>query len=244
MGDQSIPYARVEAGLAIGFRLGTSSFLAPPGILFGEPDLKFLIEPFGVHVASVFVPFFGIFVPSDDRIKTNETALDTGQCLSNLARLSPKSFSYIDEWAGASTGAIEEGSTHTGFVAQELGSVLPSAIRESTILIGGEEVTDFNEYNLQDLFPEIVGAVQEVTGSTAREIARNRCLDPWSTSPRTVPAAVDAFCTCTDTAWSGQLACFCSELTTLCAGAGSGWGGCGASDPLKRACGLSGVSSL
>ena len=175
-GDQAVTYTSIQADFAIGFRLGTSSILMPSGILLGEPDLKVLIEPFGVHVASVLVPFFGIFVPSDQRIKREVEDVDGAEALSNVMNLKPRTYLYEDFWhqartaSGAGRGEGED-SDHwgssvpkiRGFVAQEVEMVLPNSVEEKTMKLNGLTVDDFKTLRKEDIITETVAAIQELT---------------------------------------------------------------------------------
>jgi hypothetical protein len=160
-GDQSIPYARLQSGSSIGFRLGTNSSFMPSGVLFGEPDLKVLLEPWGLHVASAFFPFFGIFFPSDERIKTNIADMDINEAFRNVMNLEPRIYNYIDEWnAMQGKYPVEE---RRGFIAQEVEEVLPNSITETKMNIKGEVIEDFKDLRKDDIITELVGAFQEMT---------------------------------------------------------------------------------
>ncbi len=161
-GDRSVPYSRLQAGLAIGLRLGTDSVLTPPGILFGEDGLKVLVEPFGVHVASAFFPVVGVFVPSDARIKTDVRHMDGAEALRNVLALRPRTYHYTDEWYdGVLHATAEERAVRRrGFVAQELRRVLPNSVRNTTYLLGGKMVDDFMDVRKEDIVTDVVGALQ------------------------------------------------------------------------------------
>lgn len=171
-GDQAVTYTSIQADFGIGFRLGTSSILMPSGILLGEPDLKVLIEPFGVHVASVLVPFFGIFVPSDRRIKREVEDLNGASALSNVMNLKPRTYRYEDFWHEARTasGTGSHGGEGTvpkirGFVAQEVEEILPNSVEEKSMKLNGLTVDDFKTLRKEDIITETVAAIQELAYS-------------------------------------------------------------------------------
>ena len=244
LGDTTVPYARVESLTAIGFRVATDDLLAPSGILFGEPDLKMFIEAGGVSIATASTPYFGTFIPSDDRIKTNETDLPSIDALSHVLSLVPKTFYYLESWVNASTGAINGSVPSTGFIAQELATVLPTSIRQTSILINDTEVDDFNTYRLEDLLPQIVGAIHDLAKSQGTQIGRSYCLDPFSATPYNVTTEAADFCNCTSAAYADQLSCLCTELDAMCVAVSNTFAICADSDPLKRACGIAGFSGL
>lgn len=177
-GDQNIPYARLQAEFAVGIRLGTDSFLTPPDILFGEDGLKFLVEPLGVHVASVFIPFFGVFIPSDERIKTNITTMNTTRALQNVLSLRPTTYRYTEEWYNAlgETTEEERGEDRRGFIAQEVEQILPHSVRETTMYLGGEYVDDFRDLRKEDIVTEVVGALHEIHNNRIIESAYNALM--------------------------------------------------------------------
>lgn len=233
-GDQSTPYSRLQAGVAIGFRLGTPSFLMPPGVLLGEPDLKMLIEPFGVHVASIFVPFFGIFIPSDERIKTDITDMDSTEALQNVLKLQPKTYYYIDEWhqmLGENTQE-ERGEKRRGFIAQQVKEVFPHSVKENLINLNGETIEDFNELRKEDIVTDVVSALQEMYAISVLETAYNifESGDPLQSSlnkrdppqnrtlPTHVPSRVNVMKECiADTSPSKIRAkCICESLIEFC----------------------------
>ena len=174
-GDQGVTYSRLQAGLAIGFRLGTDSFLTPPGVLLGEPDLKVLIEPLGVHIASILVPFFGIFIPSDERIKTNITDMNSTEAIQNVMAMSPKTYYYTDTWhemLGEDT-QDSRGSKRRGFIAQDIEKILPHSVKKTTVNLDGEIIDDFRDLRKEDLITEVVSAFQDFYYDSIVESAHN-----------------------------------------------------------------------
>ncbi len=174
-GDQGVTYSRLQAGLAIGFRLGTNSFLTPPGILLGEPDLKVLIEPFGVHIASILIPFFGIFIPSDERIKTNITDMNVTEAMVNIMSLRPRTYYYTDTWhemLGEET-VESRGEKRRGFIAQEVENVLPHSVKQTSLNLDGKIVDDFRDLRKEDLITETVSALQLIFYQSICELGYN-----------------------------------------------------------------------
>lgn len=232
MGDQSIPYSRVQARDAIGFRLGSSPTGPSPGI-FGEPDLKVLIQPFGVQISSFLSPFFGIFIPSDERIKNNVTNLNTTTCLGNLLNLDPVQYFLNEGWA--TEGGVDASVPQTGFLAQNVKDTLLNSVRETELFVDGEVIDDFLQYNINDLFPEVIGSIKEMNNNVQINILRSYCLDPFGGAIIGLPAYTDDFCACTSS--GTPVSCACAELVTLCISQGSN-SICSASDPFNSVCTL------
>ncbi len=152
-GSMSSTYARLQAGFAIGFRLGLQ-FTFP---LFFEPGLAVLIEPFGVHLALPFFAPFGLFVASDDRIKTNVVSMVAEEGLLNMLALIPVEYEYIPEWK--ENGHFEDGVQH-GFIAQQARLVLPQTVRETVVQLGGQTISDFHNLQERKFIPHIVASIQ------------------------------------------------------------------------------------
>ncbi len=246
-GDQAVTYTRVQAGLAIGFRLGTNSFLTPPGILLGEEDLKVLIEPLGVHIASVLVPFFGVFIPSDERIKTNITALNATQAFRDVMNLRPRAYHYIDDWhrmMGEET-LEQRGSRRHGFIAQEVEEVLPHSVRRTTVNLENRVIDDFRELRKEDLVTEVVSAFQCTQYETVLDLAYAMAM-PWDAvggGPNNNVAQwvkdVRSCLTAKDSDAHARAECVCVRLARFCDEGGStGSPGCADDHPLRRRCAI------
>ena len=221
-GDQGVPYSRLQAGLAIGFRLGTDSFLTPPNVLLGEDGLKMLIEPLGVRVASVFVPFFGIFIPSDERIKTNVTDLDPLEAIKNVLSLRPRTYHYTESWYEMlnEEGEQSEHPKRRGFIAQEVREVLPNSVKEGAIHLDGETLEDFLDVRKEDLVTEVVSATQMLYYNSIIILAHvdkpTECIDQI--------APID------------RASCVCEKRGVFCEGSGAGDPYCSETHPLDYLC--------
>lgn len=244
-GDQAVPYARVQARFAIGFRLGEDSFLSPDNFLFGEDGLKFLISTLGVHVNSVFVPFFGVFVPSDERIKTNVTNMNTTQALQNVLSLRPRTYRYTEEWYAALGENTEEerGEDRRGFVAQEVEDILPHSVRSTTMSLNGELVDDFRDLRKEDIVTEVVGALHEIHYNRIIETAYNTLMfadlqaqiDQQKDQPPWIPLLQD--CTRVVLDPQDRALCICTMIDALpCVGISTGL--CDPNHPLVFQCSL------
>ena len=200
-GDQAVTYARVQADLAIGFRLATPGNGAT---VFLEPGLKVLIEPFGVHIASPFFPFFGVFVFSDERIKENVADLAPADTMRNVLRLQPHSYTYKDSWRAG-------GQTHRGFIAQEVADVLPRSVQRTNGSVDGMPVSDLLTVRKEDFATELVGAVHHLFEQNLHQGAQLVCG-----TTQTQPAGV---CACLDgaSAVHAQVDCGCAALLAACA---------------------------
>ncbi len=229
-----------KAGLAIGFRLGTDSFLTPPNILLGEDGLKVLIEPFGVHVASVFVPFFGIFIPSDERIKTNVTDLDPFEAIRNVLSLRPRTYHYTESWYEMlnEEGEQSEHPKRRGFIAQEVREVLPNSVKESAIHLDGETLRDFLDVRKEDIVTEVVSATQTLYYNSIINLAYLESLiEPGSVAKRASPSFVQNRTQCIEENVPEDRAnCVCVGRAAFCEETGRDTPYCDRTHPLETLC--------
>lgn len=240
-GDQNIAYARLQAGLAIGFRLGTFSGIAPG--MFLQPDLKVLIEPAGVHISSFLFPFFGIFIPSDERIKTNITDMDSVQALRNVLSLRPKTYYYEDWWYEQLGEDDDQFSKpkRRGFVAQDVEKVLPNSVKEINMALNGKMTEDFRDLRKEDLVTEVVSAVQHIYYESVLETAYTVFYpgDPFSqvNGGNSIPTWAEPGRACFNATFSSQIQveCVCDKVKTICQ-TNTGIQLCDIGHPLQKKC--------
>ena len=109
------------------------------------------------HIYTDYTTVIAVIAVSDQRIKTNITNADIGNCLSNINDLSLKTYDYIDTTKMGN-------QTVYGFLAQEVKDVIPTAVDESIgTLPSGEIVSDFHYLNKTRIFTQLVGAVQKLS---------------------------------------------------------------------------------
>lgn len=108
--------------------------------------------PYGTMYAGAFT------VPSDQRIKENVTPLLSGEALTKISKLRPVSFNKIEPY-----GNPDE--TIPGFLAQELATEIPEAVREGD----GNSELSYDEEGFEmwcvennHIIPFLVGAIQEL----------------------------------------------------------------------------------
>lgn len=172
-GAANATYARLQAFYALGFRVWDRSFIPIGGIfasngLFGEDALAVVYDTFANWFHG---PIIGtgpaILVISDENAKENIKSLDVSKSLGNIAHLEPRSF----DWKGAKSEEAVKlpvkmragmKGVH-GFVAQEVGAVIPSALYSTSDYL--PEGTNFPPQALMDynaIIVELVGAVQSL----------------------------------------------------------------------------------
>lgn len=102
-----------------------------------------------------------LYNPSDERIKSQISELDTKQQLSNVQKLRVVKYDY-DEGFAESAGL--RGRADTGVIAQEVKSVLPDAVVPAgdLLLPDGKLIDDLLVVNKERIFMENLGAVKEL----------------------------------------------------------------------------------
>ena len=164
-GDQGVTYSRLQAGLAIRFKL-ESQINFP--LLF-EDGLQLLIQPFGVHISAPFFSPIGTFVASDERVKKNITNMDMKEGIENILLLQPKTYYYVDEFYDAlglkSTDdplllSQEQKPKRRGFISQQVETVLPNSVRETIFnLETTGPMKDFKDLRKEDIIVELVSSI-------------------------------------------------------------------------------------
>lgn len=104
-----------------------------------------------------------VISPSDIRAKKNVIELDTKEQLKNISQLKVYHYSYNEEFAEFA-GLSEDELNDTGVIAQDVGRILPDAVRETgdIVLPSGERIDNFLVVNKERIFIENVGAVKEL----------------------------------------------------------------------------------
>lgn len=194
LGNQDDTYTRVEAETAIGFRLG--NLISPP--IFGDSNLAVLIQPFGMHVASFFFPFFGSFTPSDERIKVEQGDFVAQDSLDFISQLTVHQYRYSDSFletisasnqesvnpmGGSATFPTADTLVH-GLFAQEVADLAPLAVAQSPMFINGTLIEDFNHVRYEYFIPDLIAAVQALSGRVAaleEELLNN--VSPYTLTP-------------------------------------------------------------
>jgi len=116
-----------------------------------------------------------IVQPSDVRAKAYIEEVDCKQQLNNLARLRVVKYKYKPEFD-------QDGSIHTGLIAQELVSVLPDAVSDSgdVKLPTGKTISNFLVIDKERVFMENIGAVKELAKVTDNLQARLQELERYA----------------------------------------------------------------
>ena len=104
---------------------------------------------------------------SDIRVKTNIQDLTDG--IDVLKQLRPVTFEYDND--GSDLGA-KDGVTRYGLIADEVKSVAPHYVNESTGYIKGEVVNDYKTLSLTRMIPMLIKSIQEL--STELDAAKAR----------------------------------------------------------------------
>ncbi len=82
----------------------------------------------------------------------------------------------------------------------------------------GENIDDFLQYKLDDLIPEIVGAIQEQSNQNLINSVSMSCEDQFTGSPRNnIPPSFAATCECMDLPGKAKRDCMCEQLAISCA---------------------------
>ncbi|XP_022249747.1 myelin regulatory factor-like isoform X2 [Limulus polyphemus] len=126
------------------------------GINTDRPD-----EPLVVHGNMKITGH--IMQPSDARVKTNTTELDSREQLKNVSNMRVIRFRYRPEFA-QQAGLSDDAVSDTGVIAQEISSILPDAVKEAgdISLPNGQTIENFLVVNKERIFMENVGAVKEL----------------------------------------------------------------------------------
>ncbi|XP_076351458.1 uncharacterized protein LOC143247371 isoform X3 [Tachypleus tridentatus] len=126
------------------------------GINTDRPD-----EPLVVHGNMKITGH--IMQPSDARVKTNTTELDSREQLKNVSNMRVIRFQYRPEFA-QQAGLSDDAVSDTGVIAQEISSILPDAVKEAgdISLPNGQTIENFLVVNKERIFMENVGAVKEL----------------------------------------------------------------------------------
>lgn len=116
---------------------------------------------------------------SDARVKVDVEAVDTTASLDRLLSLSVKRYGFSEEFQ-RHTGGKAGADKVTGFIAQEVRAVLPSAVDVRGATIGDLQVGDFHYLKKEVIFTEAVAAIQELhkqLAATRAELAelRTKC---------------------------------------------------------------------
>ncbi len=225
-GDQGVTYTRIQAGLAIGFRLGAQATFP----IFFEPGLSVLIQPFGIHFASPFFNPLGTFVASDERIKTDIAPMDEAEAFRNVLELRARTYRYVDEFYDAMGYDVAQSSQprRRGFVAQEVETVLPNSVRETIFNLRNASLEDFKDLRKEDIIVEAIAAVQylahrSVVEEASRLFPRDPFAAPGSGLPTGTPSwmgDVDACVRDAASPFAVRSKCVCDALAVVCAAHG------------------------
>jgi len=104
------------------------------------------------HTTNAFIPRLGVkylFFLSDRRLKKEIVDLDDDEALVDLRKLQPRKYKYIDQFTRTSQEVY-------GFIAQEVGEVLPTAISLDTQAIP-------NIYEMGDVSDNIITLSNKTT---------------------------------------------------------------------------------
>ena len=211
-GDQSITYTRMQAGLAIGFRLAAANVQFP--LLF-EPGLQVLIEPLGVHIATPFFSVFGTFIASDERIKTDITDMDTKEAAENVMKIKPRTYYYIPEYNEIIAGKDSlppKSPKRRGFIAQEVEQILPNSVQEESMNLPNEKIEDFKQLSLEDIIVENVGAQQHIIFFSVYQLG----YDFFRNKDERLTQIFECFTTDPFPSLKNKAACICKQLSVAC----------------------------
>lgn len=191
-GAANATYTRLQAFYALGFRVWDRFFIPLGGIfasngLFGEDGLAVALDTFANWIHGPIIGTGpGLLILSDEDAKENVKSLDSGVALGKVSKLEPRSF----DWKGAKSESAAKLPAKTldsmtnvhGFVAQEVGAVVPSAVRSTTDFLPDD--TELAPQALMDynaLIVELVGAVQSLWANGV--IVASRGMGPVNTQP-------------------------------------------------------------
>ena len=181
-GAADATYTRLQAFFAVGIRVWSRSFIPIGGVfapngLFGEDALAIMVGSFATWIHG---PIIGtgpaVLVISDANAKENVRPLDPQVALDKIARLEPRSF----DWKGAKSAAAGKLAAQTrrsmlnvhGFVAQEVGAVIPSAVHNTNdYLPEGTSLTPQALMDYNAIVVELVGAVQSLWANSVTAAA-------------------------------------------------------------------------
>lgn len=110
-----------------------------------------------------------ILQPSDKRVKTDISPVDTAQQLANIQRLPLYTYQLRPEWAASVN--LAGAPTQCGVLAQELQQVLPTAVRAeagSRTLADGSIIDNLLTVDKERLHMETLGAVKALASKTER----------------------------------------------------------------------------
>ncbi|XP_003385638.1 PREDICTED: myelin regulatory factor-like [Amphimedon queenslandica] len=106
-----------------------------------------------------------ILQPSDARLKTDITQINTSEMLTNVERLTL--YSYVFKYGAFGEEKEKEVTKEVGLLAQEVKKVIPDAVK--TMVIKGKDDTIL-VLNKDRLLMESLGAIQELNGKNKRTL--------------------------------------------------------------------------
>uniref|UniRef100_V9KC52 Myelin gene regulatory factor-like protein n=1 Tax=Callorhinchus milii TaxID=7868 RepID=V9KC52_CALMI len=117
--------------------------------------------------------------PSDRRAKQNIQEVDTTEQLKRITQMRLVEYDYKPEFA-SQMGV--DNPHETGIIAQEVKSILPSAVREvgDVTYTNGEKIENFLMVDKEQIFMENVGAVKELCKLTDNLENRIQELEAWN----------------------------------------------------------------
>jgi hypothetical protein len=109
---------------------------------------------------------------SDRRLKENISALEDGEGLAIIDRLTPSRFTWKKEAEFVTQEIVKGGQEEVSMIAQEAQEVIPRAVRVNKVgkkaIIDGEEITDYLTINYDKITPYLIQAVKDLK----REVER------------------------------------------------------------------------
>lgn len=99
----------------------------------------------------------GTSVFSDQRVKTNVVDISPSENLEKLLALRVKRYNFDEDFSRRTGRDIRD---KIGFLAQEVGEIIPEAITKQKLELGDFVIEDFNYLNHDSIYSVAVGAIQ------------------------------------------------------------------------------------
>ena len=104
---------------------------------------------------------------SDERVKRDIKSIHHTDSWKRILHLNPVEYKFKQEYAKAEKW-IDSEEKHRGFIAQEVRQVIPQATKLVNKTIGDVHYSDFHLIKLQNIVPDLVGALQSAHAKIAR----------------------------------------------------------------------------
>lgn len=99
----------------------------------------------------------GTSVFSDRRIKENIVDISPSENLEKVLALKVKRYNFSEDFANKTQKSLGD---KIGFIAQEVGEIIPEAIKKQPLQIGDLKIDDFHYLNHDSIYSVAIGAIQ------------------------------------------------------------------------------------